>query len=475
MTIIYIDASMGAAGDMLNASLYSLLDDDRKKQYLKTMNSLGLKDVKVEAISETKNQIQGIRMAVEIHGIEEGYEHESHSQASEASAKSEKPAEADLDHIHDHIHEPHHSHKDLHDHVHEHTHDHSHDESSDHGHHHDHHHTGFDEIRSMIHSMPVSDAVKRQTEQVYRQIAEAESRAHGKNVCEVHFHEVGMLDALADITGFCLLIEMLKPEEVICSPVCTGFGHVLCAHGTLPVPAPATAFLLEGIPTYAGNIEGELCTPTGAALLKTFVSRFEQQPLMKVEKTGYGFGKKDFRKLNAVRSVLGVTAEAARKAEEAAIESSIRDTVYVLSTNIDDMTAEQIGYAMDLLLENGALDVCTVPCLMKKSRPGTILNVICRPDDREKMARLIFKHTSTIGIRESRQERYILKRQVEKIETPDGVFRIKRAEGYGISRAKPEFEDLAVFARLKNESLQKVAGYAMKYIELEDEKKDSSK
>ncbi len=300
------------------------------------------------------------------------------------------------------------------------------------------------DIEGIIASLVLPDAVKSDVIEVYRVIAEAESVAHGRPVSEIHFHEVGTMDAIADIASVCLLMNMLKVDRVLASPVHVGSGHVHCAHGILPVPAPATAHILRNVPIYGGKIAGELCTPTGAALLKRFVSSFGEMPPMKVDKIGYGMGRKDFEVVNCVRAMLGETEDG-------------RDSIVELCCNLDDMTPERIGFAMDCLFANGALEAYTIPVGMKKSRPGVLLCVICREEKREKMVGLMFRHTTTLGIRENRSSRYTLQRRMEEIETPYGKVRLKQSTGYGVERRKYEYEDLARIAREKGVSIEEAA------------------
>ena len=300
-------------------------------------------------------------------------------------------------------------------------------------------------------------------------IAEAESHIHGVPVTEIHFHEVGSMDAIADVTAVCALMEKLGVEKVIASPVHVGSGHVHCAHGIMPVPAPATAYILKEIPMYGGEIKGELCTPTGAALLKHFVDTFGDMPVMKTEKVGYGMGKKDFPIANCVRAMLGELVQGTKndindrnindvscsdKMADGA--SCCTDEVTELSCNLDDMTAERIGFAMDRLLEEGALDVYTVPIGMKKSRPGVMLCVLCRKTERDKMVQRIFQYTSTLGIRENLFKRYTLVRQIKEQDTLYGKVRVKISEGYGVERVKYEYDDIAKIAKEQGISPEEV-------------------
>lgn len=299
------------------------------------------------------------------------------------------------------------------------------------------------DIEHIIGHLPLEDAVRADVIAVYKLIAEAESHAHGMPVSEIHFHEVGTMDAVADITAACLLIRKLAPEKIVASPVHVGAGKVRCAHGVLPVPAPATAYILRDVPIYGGRIQGELCTPTGAALLKHFAAAFGDMPVMRVQRVGYGMGKKDFEVANCVRAMLGETGDGA-------------DSVYELNCNIDDMTAETIGFAAEKIREAGAVEVFTTAVMMKKNRPGTLLTVLCREAQKEAVVQAIFKHTATIGIRETLCRRYVLTRTEETVETALGPVRRKVSSGYGVQRAKFEHDDLAALAEKNRLSLTEV-------------------
>ena len=299
------------------------------------------------------------------------------------------------------------------------------------------------EIDGIIAGLDVSEKVKADARAVYALIAEAESRVHGHPVSEIHFHEVGTLDAVADVVGVCLLMEMTGAEKITASPVHVGSGYVRCMHGVLPVPAPATALILEGIPTYGGQVQGELCTPTGAALLKHFVSSFGDRPVMAAEAIGYGMGKKDFERANCLRAFLG---ESEGKMEE----------ITRLECNLDDMTGEEIGFAMEQLFKAGARDVYTQAIGMKKSRPGVLLSVICLPEDADRLAAVLMKHTSTLGIRRQDMRRYVLDRTFETAETPYGPVRVKTASGMGVTRSKAEYDDLAALAEQHQVSIDTI-------------------
>lgn len=426
MRTLYIDCGMGAAGDMLTAAMLELLHD--KEEFLKELNGMGLPGVVFKAEPSVKCGITGTHVTVTVDGAEE--ESHDHHHGDEHS------------HSDEHTHGDEHSHSDEHTHGDEHTHSDEHTHNHEHSHHH--HHSSLHDIEHIVRghlklSMKVQDDVMA----VYGLIAEAESYVHGVPVTEIHFHEVGAMDAIADITAVCMLMERLSVDEVVVSPVHVGSGQVRCAHGILPVPAPATAYILRDVPVYGGSVRGELCTPTGAALLKHFAARFGNMPMMKVQDIGYGMGKKDFDAANCVRVMLGETADKA-------------DEICELGCNVDDMTGEAVGFAMDRLFEAGALDVYTVPIGMKKSRPGTLIKVMCRESDKEKIIETVFKYTTTIGIRENMMKRHVLDRHIETVETEHGPVRCKLSTGYGVTRKKYEYDDIARIAREKGISIEAV-------------------
>ena len=390
MRTLYIDCGMGVAGDMLTAALLDLLDEQGQAEFLKEINAALAGKAVVTAEPDVKCGVRGLHVHVTIGGVEEGHEHHHHD-----------------------------------------------------GEHHHHPHSGIREIRALIDAMPLSENVRFHAREVFDSIAWAEAQVHGQDMEHIHFHEVGTIDAVADVTGVCLLMEKLRPEQVIVSPVNVGGGTVKCAHGILPVPAPATEILLRGKPWYEGEIKTELCTPTGAALVTHFADRFDNMPVLRTEKCGYGTGTKNFDRLNAVRVLLG----------EAAGEP---DYLLELRCNLDDMSGEEIGFAMERLFDAGALDVWTTAIGMKKNRPGVLLSVLCRREQRDALLRCLFRHTTTLGVRELLCPRYPLERSFREAETPWGVVTVKRAEGWNVRREKPEFEDLGKIAREQDLSLREV-------------------
>ena len=396
MRVIYLDCSMGAAGDMLTAALLELHDEPEKA--LKNLNRIFEGKAVLTAEKQEKKGIAGTHLHVSIGGVEEGEEN-------------------------------------LHQHGTDHEHHHA---------HHNQHHTTLTEVRDFISGLPLAEEIIRDALAVYDGIAEAEAKVHGHPVENIHFHEVGSLDAMADIVSFCWLIHELGVGKVYASPVHVGSGTVHCAHGELPVPAPATQELLKGIPIYGGEIRGELCTPTGAALLKHFVTEFGSMPLMRASKVGYGLGTKDFPRLNGLRAVLGET------------DDSEPEKVVELVCNLDDMTGEELAFAQEQLFREGALDVYFTNIGMKKSRPGVMLTCMCRVEQREAMLQCLFKHTTSLGVREYICNRYVLNREIRMRDTAYGPVRVKYAEGYGTTRGKAEFEDLRRIAEEQNQSLREV-------------------
>ena len=470
MKTLYIECAMGAAGDMLTAALLELMPD--KEAALAKLNAMGIPGVAFEAEPSEKCGITGTHMRVLIHGEEEesvpcGHTH-AHEDHHEHNHAHEHHHEHDH-HAHAHVQEDAHCHdSDAHDHTHHHEHD---------AHHHAHH--GMAEIRSLIAELAVSETVKEKALAVYQSIAEAESKVHGAEVDQIHFHEVGSMDAVADVTAVCLLMELLAPEQVIVSPIHVGSGTVLCAHGRLPVPAPATALILEGIPIYGGNVQGELCTPTGAALLKTFADSFGPMPPMTVAKTGYGMGTKNFEQANCLRAMLGEpftmndtgskmqTAQDAEGENTGGCGAAGKDTetenpaaragrITEISCNLDDMTGEDIAFAAERILQAGALDVFTESIYMKKGRPAVKLTVLARPEDEERLAGEIFRHTSTIGVRIHTDRRYELARRSEQRKTPLGTIEVKISEGFGVRKEKIEFASLKEIAETSGKSVAEV-------------------
>ena len=367
MKVLYLECNAGISGDMVIGALSDLLDNP--DNFTRMMNDAGIPSVKTTLENSDVFGIAGIRAHISVDGVEEGHEH------------------------------------------------------------HHHEHNTLAHVTDIIKGLNISDKVKEDAIAIYQTIAEAEAEAHGKPVDLIHFHEVGALDAVADIVGACMLFEVLAPEKIVASPVRTGFGQVRCAHGLLPVPAPATASILKGIPVYAGDEEGEFCTPTGAAILKHFADEYSGMPTLAFDKVGIGLGSKQFRTANMLRAFLGNA-------------DTNLPTIDEITCDIDDMTPEDIGGVIELLLSNGALDAFIRPCTMKKGRPGFELTCLSKKADTEDLVMTILAHTSTIGLRIHEAKRYAMSSRFETYHTDFGDVRIKISEGFGLRKWKPEYNDL---------------------------------
>ncbi len=315
---------------------------------------------------------------------------------------------------------------------------------------HEHHHRGLHDIFRIIEESNLSEKIKSGSKAIFKRLGEAEAKIHKKSVDEIHFHEVGAVDAIIDIVGAAIGFDLLGIQKIYASPLHVGSGTVECAHGTLPVPAPATAELLKGIPVYAKDVEGELVTPTGAAILSTLCERFGDMPPMTLQQTGYGAGGHDFEIPNVLRVMLG---EAQKKPEN--------DMIQLIQTNIDDMNPQFYEHIMERLFSNGALDVYMTPIIMKKNRPGIILNVLGHPDSCQTLTDIIFSETTTLGIRLSdMKKRHILKRAFITIDTPWGAAKGKvRTLESGEKTLSPEYEDCKKLANENNIPIYKIYDY----------------
>jgi pyridinium-3,5-bisthiocarboxylic acid mononucleotide nickel chelatase len=307
-----------------------------------------------------------------------------------------------------------------------------------HGHHpHEHHHRhSLAEIREIICRAEISDSAKNTAITIFEKLGEVEAKIHNLPIEEIYFHEVGAVDALVDIVCAAVGAEALGVNEIVCAPVNVGGGSVTCAHGTFPVPAPATVELLKGAPVYSSGLQAELVTPTGAAIVATLAKRFSSFPEMKIEKTGYGAGTRDFPEhANVLRITVG-------EAIPQLAGKTSQETIVALEANLDDLNPQVFGYVMDRLLEAGALDVFATPVQMKKNRPGTLLTVLAKPEDADKLAEIIFAETTTLGVRRREETRQVLARKWTSVSTRFGDIRIKIASLNGtVTSYAPEYED----------------------------------
>ncbi len=310
-------------------------------------------------------------------------------------------------------------------------------------------HRYLPDVIAIIESSCMTPSQKQLALKIFQRLADAEATVHGMAIEKVHFHEVGALDSIADICGAAVGLDLLGVEKFTSRSVPPGSGTVLCDHGIMPIPAPATAQLLKGVPLASAKVTGELVTPTGAAILTTVVSEYTEQPEMTIERIGIGAGKRNpIEQPNVLRLFIGESKGHSNKAGE--------DTVWLLETNLDDVPGEIVGYTCERLLEAGALDVFTIPIQMKKFRPGVILSVLCAIGDREKLERVIFRETRTLGIRRIQYDRTIVERELRTIQTPEGDLRLKHATHADISYFKVEYEGAARLARATGVPLREI-------------------
>jgi uncharacterized protein (TIGR00299 family) protein len=426
MRIAYLECFSGVSGDMF---LGALVDAGVSPRLLEeTVAALGV-GARLEISRVIRSGISATKVDVWVDGERDQPREEFW--ANQSVARASTPAHSHHEHgsgEHSHSHAgeisragapaPH-----LAPHEHELPHKHSHGR-------------GLIKIRELIGKASISDSAKRTAIAIFEALGVAEAKIHATPVESIHFHEVGAVDAIVDIVCAAVGAEALGVDEIVCSPLNVGGGTVKCAHGTFPVPAPATVELLKDAPVYSSNIQAELVTPTGAAIVKTLASRFASFPEMKIEKSGYGAGSRDFPgHPNIVRLTIGesVSTLAAKTAS---------DTVTVLEANLDDLNPQVFGYVMDRLLEEGALDAFGMPVQMKKNRPGTLLTVLCKPEDASKLAQLIFAETTTLGVRRREEARQTLARRWENVRTEWGEVRIKIASMNGtVTNYSPEYED----------------------------------
>jgi uncharacterized protein (TIGR00299 family) protein len=405
---------MGASGDMIMAALLDMLDEAAARAFIARMNGLSLHGVTLAMGRAEKCGITGMGVSVTVNGREE--------LSHDASVTGhEKPCGHGQNHA-------------L-----EHTHAHGCAAAKHHA------HNGLADIAGIIERLQISQTVKDNALGIFRLLAGAEAAVHGRPVDQVHFHEVGSMDAVADILGVCMLMEEFSPSRIYASPVHVGAGHVRCAHGVLPVPAPATAYILRDVPAYGGGVQGELCTPTGAAILKHFVGdNFGPMPVIAAKAVGYGMGKKDFAAANCLRAFYGTMAGTGGAVLAG---EGPNGSIVELCCNVDDMTGEAVAFAGEALLAAGALDFYILPAQMKKGRPGQHIICLCETNDADRMAAALLRYTTTFGVRRVSYEKYMLRRESTILATPYGDVREKTGCGYGVNKTKLEYEDVAARAR----------------------------
>jgi len=446
MRIAYLECFSGMSGDMF---MGALIDAGISPRLLEgTVAALGL-GARLEISRVVRSGISATKVDVWVDGEKDLPREEYWARQSVARALSPAMSPREHDHHHDHNHSsevglsragvPA---------LHEHSHG-----------------RGLAEIRTIIGKAAISDTSKNNAIAIFEALGAAEAKIHSTSIEKVHFHEVGAVDAIVDIICAAVGAEALGVDEIVCSPLNVGGGTVQCAHGTFPVPAPATVELLNEASVYSSGLQAELVTPTGAAILKILVDRFAAFPEMKIEKSGYGAGTREFAgHPNVVRLTVGEAAStlAAKTASE---------TVTVLEANLDDLNPQVLGYVMDRLFEEGALDVFVMPVQMKKNRPGAILTVLCKPADASKLTQLVFTETTTLGVRRRDEVRQILARRWENVTTEWGEVRIKIASMNGtVTNYAPEYEDCRRIAAEHHVPLKRVMQEASRLYQGKDEK-----
>lgn len=328
----------------------------------------------------------------------------------------------------------------------------------------EHKHRHLHHIEAMIAGSVLTERQRELALRIFGKLAEAEAKVHGTTIEKVHFHEVGAVDSIADIVGSAIAFDLLGVERIVCSPLPTGSGFVEIAHGRCSIPAPATGELLRGVPLADFAVEGELTTPTGAALVAALVDDFGALPAMTVERIGYGAGQKDFKHANLLRVLVGETvAEEDRYAASGGMSAgaTTRDSIVLLETNLDDAAGETLGFAIERLRQAGALDVSTTPLSMKKNRPGVLLAVQCRPAEADALAAMIFRETTALGLRRSTVERMLLPRRTVTVETPHGpVAGVLATLPDGSERFSPEYDACAQIALERSLPLESVQSAA---------------
>jgi uncharacterized protein (TIGR00299 family) protein len=420
MKVLYFDCFSGISGDMTVGALLDLgIDKDLFMGELGKLN-LGGCDVLIE--KTTKQGIAGTDFNVIVN---EEYD----DLVKRMEKKGHLKTEMLLNHEHTHDHHD----DDNNNHHHNHS-DNQGDQSDNHCNQSQHEHgRNLLDIEALIDRSTLKQSVKSISKKVFREIAKAEAKVHNKSINEIHFHEVGAVDSIVDIVGTAICLDLLGVKEVYCSPLHDGQGFIECAHGIIPVPVPAVLEILANsqIPLVIEDVKTELITPTGAGIVKTLCRNFGSMPVMIIDKVGYGFGKRETGRLNALRVVLGTFLS----------HDSLMEDMVLLETNIDDTTSEILGFAMEKLFENGAADVYYTSIYMKKNRPAYMLSVLCKKQIEEKMADIILRETSTIGVRRSVVKRYVMNREVIKINTDIGDVRVKISTRGDIKRMTPEYED----------------------------------
>ena len=458
MRIAYLDCFSGISGDMF---LGALLDAGVPfALFEKTVADLDI-GAALEISRVERSGISATKLDVIVGGEkdmprEEFWEKQAPGARGQGEGTGDQAAT-----LHSHSHAHTHGDAEKHGHLHDHSHDHEHAHGDAHSHAHGRH---LSEILKLIAAAPLSERSRQLASEIFLALGAAEAKVHNVDLEHIHFHEVGAADAIVDIVCAAVGAEALAVDQFVCSPLNVGSGTVRCAHGIMPVPAPATLELLQGAPVYSGEIQKELVTPTGAAIVKVLASTFGPRPTMTTQAIGYGAGSRNFDvHANVLRISIGETARIAAAIDNPGEEQEIA----ILEANLDDLNPQLIGYIMDVAFAEGALDVFNTPVQMKKNRPGTVLTILAPVDREERMRALLFRESSTLGVRVRREKRYALPRHHEAVVTPWGEVRMKVAAMNGTpSQYAPEYEDCRRIAAQHHVPLKHVMQEALRlYME----------
>lgn len=445
MKTLYFDCSSGISGDMTLGALLDLGID--KEKFVEELSKLNVDGYDIVFGRAVKNGIGAnkVDVIITVDGFDEDGQPVEHHHDHEHS-HDDNHHHHDHNHGDGHHHDHEHCHEDDHPHVHEHSHEdghHHHDDS----HHHHHVHRNLQDVFSIIENSGINDSAKDLAKRIFLRVAMAESKVHNEPLDKVHFHEVGAIDSIVDIIGTAICIDMIKPDRIFASIVNDGHGFIMCQHGQIPVPVPATAqiFADSDVVSRQIDIDTEMVTPTGAAIIAELAESYGVMPAMSIEKIGYGAGKKDMKIPNVLRVSLGELKE-----------ENKGDEVVILETNVDDTTGEVMGYTMERLLNAGAKDVFYSPIFMKKNRPAYKLTVICDDSNREILEDIIFMETTTIGIRRRHEIRTCLERSLDTIDTKYGKLEVKKIVRNGEEAVYPEYDSAKKLAAENNVSLKKI-------------------
>ena len=442
--ILYLDCASGISGDMTVGALLDL--GASREKLVRALDSLGVSGYHLHFGRTKKCGIDAYDFDVHLEEEEHHHDHEHSHDEHNHSHDEHDHSHDEYDHEHHHDHEHTHDHEHHHAHEHTHEHEHSHDHAHTHDHMHPHVHRNIHDIFEIIDRLDASDRVKNLARRMFEIVAGAESKAHGIPVSEVHFHEVGAIDSIVDVISAAFCLEDLGIHRVVVSPLSEGHGFARCQHGLMPVPVPATANIAaaQGLELTLRDVEGEMVTPTGAAIAAAFRTEAALPKKYQIEKIGIGAGNKDFAHANILRAMLltDKTVEV-----ETGKDGHDESSMWVMEANLDDCTGEALGYAMEVLLEAGARDVWYTPAYMKKNRPAWLLTVICKEEDVPGMEALIFAETTSIGIRRARMERTILPRRKRRVMIPFGEVEVKICGSEGAEKCYPEYESLAKICR----------------------------